>query len=525
MFGFGAIIRLSLEPGGYGAAGDRFALRYRVIDTPTERLHALRPEAFVAGPLGFSSPFGAPNMVNTAPLPWGDRLFVTWDVGRPAELDAVSLRFLGEVGHVDSWRGSSLPDDKLTPFLFSTAHPVVDPDRNCLWTVKLVPVGFSPWRLQPWVVRYDGDGIEVRVWPVAGATITGSMHTITQTRDWLILADSGNFKADPGELTNGVRSVLIDDEVPVFLVRKDRIEQTPVGDEVAAEVFTVSPSTGHFYARYDDSDGVRVLFEHMDRTDLGFHLRADDTDAFGRPVDPALVGFYNMAMAPSSVSEVSFDPLTKTATREAFVCEEWSWSHQLSAMDWSTEGISAPTRHHIVFQGFRPSAISQRALTAYGDRVDRSAFPDDETAACLVSLERGSLEVSSVYEFPSLADFPSSPVFVPRECGVPGRSRYAGKDPGGHDGWVVCPVLSDDGFRVEVFDAGSVGAGPVATLGTSARTCLPFMLHSAWAPAAVSAPDAERLRFSQEVRRDVMSALSDADAAAVVRVAAELDEI
>lgn len=526
LFGFGAMVRLSLEPGAHGAPPDRFALRTRVIDTPTRRLHDAAPDAFRTGALGFSSPFGAPNMVNTAPLPWGERLFATWDVGRPAELDAVTLDFLGEVGHVDSWQGSSFPSDELTPFLFSTAHPVVDPDRACVWTVKLVPVSFSPWQLQPWIVRYDGDGAEVRAWPVAGAAISGSMHTITQTRDWLILADSGNFKADPGEMSTGVRTVLIDDEIPVFLVRKDLVEATPVGDEVAMHPFPLSPSTGHFYARYEDRDGIRVLFEHMDRTDLGIHLRADDIDALGRPMDPALAGFYNMAMSPSSVSEVTFDPVAGTATCDVIVREDWGWCHQLSAMDWSTEGISDPTLHHIVFQGFRPGAVSQRALAAYGDRIDRSLFPGDETPAHLVSLVRGSLDVSSMYEFPSLGDLPSSPAFAPRGTGAgAGRSRYAGVEPGGHDGWVVCPVLSDDGFRVEVFDAASVGSGPVATLGTSDGTCLPFLLHSAWAPVAVRAPELERLRFSDEVRPEALAGLTDDQADAVRRVAADLDEV
>ena len=38
------------------------------------------------------------------------------------------------------------------------------------------------------------DGSEVETWPVEGATFMGTMHTISQTRDWLILIDSGNFR-------------------------------------------------------------------------------------------------------------------------------------------------------------------------------------------------------------------------------------------------------------------------------------------------------------------------------------------
>ena len=83
LFGFGTICRLSLRPGTRGAAADRWAWRTNVIDSPSERLHRKAPELFHAGPTGYNSPFGFPNQSNTAPLPWGDRLLTTWDVGRP----------------------------------------------------------------------------------------------------------------------------------------------------------------------------------------------------------------------------------------------------------------------------------------------------------------------------------------------------------------------------------------------------------------------------------------------------------
>ena len=98
LFGFGVMIRLSLRPGTHGAEPGTFAWRARTIDSPTRRLYDTDRGLFGAGPLGFESPFGHPNMVNTAPLPWGDRLFATWDVGRPTEVDPVTLRFLGEIG-------------------------------------------------------------------------------------------------------------------------------------------------------------------------------------------------------------------------------------------------------------------------------------------------------------------------------------------------------------------------------------------------------------------------------------------
>ena len=137
LFGFGAMLRISMRQGTHGAPPDRVALRVRTLDTPVRRIHERAKERFVGGLLGLESPFGHANMANTAPLVWGGRLFATWDVGRPVEVDPVSLGFLGEVGSAASWGGDSFRARRVLPQVFSTAHPVVDPERGCLWTVKL----------------------------------------------------------------------------------------------------------------------------------------------------------------------------------------------------------------------------------------------------------------------------------------------------------------------------------------------------------------------------------------------------
>ena len=111
--------RISLEPGTFGAAPDRFAVRQRRIDSPSARLRRKRPDLFRSTMLGVHSPFGLSNAANTAPLPWGDRLFMTWDVGRPVEIDPVSLRFLGEVGRRIEWPATELSRARL-PMIAST---------------------------------------------------------------------------------------------------------------------------------------------------------------------------------------------------------------------------------------------------------------------------------------------------------------------------------------------------------------------------------------------------------------------
>ncbi|NLA34683.1 MAG: carotenoid oxygenase, partial [Actinobacteria bacterium] len=177
--------------------------------------------------------------------------------------------------------------------------------------------------------------------------------------------------------------------------------------------------------------------------------------------------------------------------------------------------------HHTVHQGWRPEAITQEMLALYGDRVERSLWPSEETAPLVVSSSREDLSISAVWEL-GLDDFPTSPIFVPRDPGAnPGFSRYAGSDPGGHDGWVVVPIMNDAGFRVEVFDAAAVDRGPLAVLSSPGFT-VPFVLHSAWMPRAVPAADLARVRFADELGR--IGELDDDLQAVVHRVAADLED-
>lgn len=512
-FGEGVLHRLSLRPGTHGAPPDRFAWRRAVVDTPSARLRARRPDVFRATPVGVTSPFGAVNAGNTAPLPWGDRLFTTWDVGRPIEVDPSTLGFLGEVGHRDDWRAFEIEPQPVLPMVMSTAHPVIDPDRSVMWTVNTF------WG-QLEIVRWDGRG-RIERWPIDGALIPQSVHSITQTRDWLIVGDCA-FKVEPQVVTGGARTEPANHDAPLHLIRKEQLEATPPGRPVPCTTLRIAPEINHYYGVLDDSDGIRILFEHTENADLAMVQKDGDLDALGRPCDPALRGLYGFPMSPDRTSVVVIDPdrgriLHRAEQRDP----ERLWTRQLSAMDWSREGMSAPTRHHTVHQGWRPEAITQEMLALYRDRVDRSVWPTEETPPLIVSSERDDLVVTAMWEL-ELDDFPTSPIFVPRDPGAdPSASAHAGTDPGGHDGWIVVPILNDAGFRVEVFDADGVDRGPVAVLDADGVT-MPFVLHSAWMPRAVPAEDLPRVRFGDELGR--VDELPDDLARTAREVAADLDD-
>ena len=134
------------------------------------------------------------------------------------------------------------------------------------------------------------------------------------------------------------------------------------------------------------------------------------------------------------------------------------------------------------------------------------------------------MELKGRWEYADTSDLITSPTFAPRDNGAdPSASNYAGGQPGGHDGYVVQPVLSDDGFRVDLFDAAKVSAGPVATLMGTNRECVPLLLHSAWMPTADELADADRLRFGDELTEDRLASLDDEQRRVVATIAEELD--
>ena len=526
IFNWGSICRLALEPGTRGAGPDRFAWQVTSIESPGKRLWNRHPEAFTPSPIGYMSPFGSANAANTAPLPWGDRLYATWDAGRPVELHPETMEFVAEVGHRDTWGGNSMDMPGVMPFFLSSAHPVADPERHCLWTTKLMFTFEPKLGMQPCLVRWDrDDGTKVSYYPLDGISFDGATHTVSQTRDWVILCDSGNFKADPAEMAGEPRQVTIDEQVPVWLIRKDALEGLPSGTPVTPACFTMSPPNGHFYARYDDSDGVSVVWEGMDLMDLALYMKPDDLDVNGNPVDPAIAGLYNMAMSSETIVEVQFDPESGKTIEHGAYRSDWTWNLQLSGMDWSIEGMSNPTLHHVSYQGCRPGSISQRAAELYKDRIDLDQLRE-ETPGVLASFERGSMDLKARWEYSDLGDHITSPTFAPRGNGATGgQSSYAGGEPGGHDGYVVQPVCSDSGFRVELFDAADVSAGPVAVLKGVNDECVPLILHSAWMPAYHELVDADRLRFSDELSDEVMATVPAELHGAIREVAEECDEL
>ncbi len=85
---------------------------------------------------------------NTAFLPLGqkqntaDSLLVTWDMGRPLEIDPVSLKTIGPVGSNQHWREVAKFMFTFQPlvlkFIMSSAHPIYIPESGDVFAVNVV---------------------------------------------------------------------------------------------------------------------------------------------------------------------------------------------------------------------------------------------------------------------------------------------------------------------------------------------------------------------------------------------------
>lgn len=209
---------------------------------------------------------GVRNYLNTALLPMkfsdgSERLLVTWDAGRPYEIDPRTLGIVGPIGWNRQWY-SMIPNPLKWSFppILSAAHPVFDTHSdemftvncsksilNLLWLSRLLPADIDEWldRIQISCIRKllkqfiscslgrvlellekyldtsilgKGDRVYLNRWTGSGTTIEQwevlqpngrplkirqSMHQMGLTKDYIVLSDSA-FK------------LLLEDLIPVL---------------------------------------------------------------------------------------------------------------------------------------------------------------------------------------------------------------------------------------------------------------------------------------------------------------------
>ena len=366
--------------------------------------------------------------------------------------------------------------------------PPSTPSRDCLWSDALAPAHRRGAR-HPLGRRRP---TTVRRWPLAGVTLPQSMHTVAQTRDWLVLVDCAfrrrsrrgarRWRAHGHHVRRRAR----------LAVRKDDLEAAPDGTPVAPGHAPPRPRAepllrrvGRPRRRAPACSSTRPTptwpWRCGSTTSTPWAARSTRACAALHPPDGARAGRRGGAR-----------PRDRRVIDRARLHAGPSdcWATQLSAMDWSLDALAAPTVHHMLFTGYRPGGghpAGTRASTPTGStrpacrpRTCPPAWSPSSGPACAARAD---------WSF-GLDDYPTSPVLRP-----PARRRAPAATTAGC--W--CRCCNDDGFRVDVFDAGDVGAGPVAVLAARAGPPCRSSSTRRGRRRPRPAPDGERLRFADDL--------------------------
>jgi len=516
-----------------------------------------------AGIARLSPLIGARDFLNTAFVPIvqpgrAPRLLVTYDAGRPYELDPQTLGVIGPMGAAAEW-AAEVFDQAPFPMILSAGHPFWDPRTGELFTINygrsLSSMGPHPEQLgsaMPLVggapksfthlVRWDGAG-PLQHWQLIGpdgkeVQITQSVHQVAVTRNWIVLFDTAfrvgfeQWFNDPFPSSHGLeellRSYLARPQVPwtsLYLVPRaalkngstDPHEPTPV----SVTATTVPVESAHLLADYDDAgDRVTLHLAHCAASDLAEWVRPYDRSFYdGSAPRPEVEGMVAIgAMDVNRLGRYVVDARTGAILDSKLVVDDrLTWAVALYAGRELPALTAAPDRLEQLFwttAGFFPELLTRFVHQLYASYPHR-VTPLEEIArlaaeggrpSCLLRVDASAMKIADAHEAPAGVMF-GSPQFVPRRDGG-----------GALDGWLLTTVYTPAQLELWIYDAARLSAGPVCRL--DARPLgIGFSLHTAWLPSVAPRTASYRIDLATDTRgrasSDNARALLDAVAARI----------
>jgi carotenoid cleavage dioxygenase-like enzyme len=477
--GDGMVLRVDLDPG---------APRVKTAIMRTPCWHADQallkepghPWSFVnLGIVRLSSTLGIRNQLNTAFQPMGDRLLVTYDGGRPYELDVHTLELITPVGSMEEWR-DSIPFVQ-GPFRahMSTAHPCWDEHTGELWTVNF-GAQFGDVEAFTDVIRWDGQGA-LRRWTLVDAqdkpvAITQSVHQMTLTQDYLVIVDCA-FLVENEQFFDPNIARPQEPDAAVYIVERAALKADAT--RVTARRLVIPREIVHLTADYENPDGkITLHVVHACATDASEWLRAGDTHPDGSPVDPALVGYLAAGTDSSPIGRHVIDGKSGKLVSSRHFSRRDYWS----PIFFTHQGNMAPGRfEHLFFNasGFQDELLTTRMLDLYRDYPHRTvpiAEVGGTRPGVLFHFDPQRSGVLDSYTMPPGRAL-GSPQFIPRA----GARDSA-------DGYILCTVVSDDtrpgltsGHEFWLFDARDLSKGPLARL-SHPELRFGFTLHTTYLP-------------------------------------------
>jgi carotenoid cleavage dioxygenase-like enzyme len=477
--GDGRVIRLDLSMDGIDA-------HMRLVRTPcyyADLASNGRSHGFdTMGMARFSFTLGVRNMANTAFVVLDDeRVLITYDGGRPHELDPQSMELATAVGRRDEWTGAMpswmgwiLPQ----PFkmVMSTAHPAVD--GNTLFTVEYNTeiIGNGTWTR---ICRWHGTG-PMQSWRLVDiygtdVSIEQSVHQMVVTEDFIVLVDTA-FVTEIEDMFGFDSTIAQSPDTVMWLIRRDDLRDGL--DQITAKKVQVPLEVTHAYCDHANPDGIITLHvAHTPAADASEFIEPGDQTISAGMVRNDLIGLVSAATDVGGLGRIQIDGVSGSLLDHTVVRDPLMWggpalcthpplddSGKMHTMYWASLGLAQELR-------------LQRIEDLYADHPYRhvpvNEIPNENVPPSLIRVD------------------PSGPTIIDSWSFPPGRLCLSPQwVPGGTEGYLVCSMVSDDtetpgssGCEIWIFDASNLAQGPLTRLGNPDYN-VPFTLHTAWTPQA-----------------------------------------
>ncbi len=480
-------------------------LKSRVLRDPSQRVdEATRNDPvlrFRNRAIARISPvLGVRNELNTAWLhmPADDRLFATYDAGRPWEVDPTTLEVVTPVGRLEEWEAAFAVDlPWLFPPVLTGAHPAHD-DRTGETFFANYSLGAVVTGAHVRLLRWDGEGplAAFRVLDERGRDLNvQSLHQFAITERWVVLVDTA-FRLELGRFLSPNHWPLIRQRPYTSIYLVDREQLTGPGGQVRAKRVVIPRETVHFVADHACPDGqVTLHIGHPCASDASETLRTSDRRwDDGTRVRPELEGYPPSPTDIGMFGRYTIDAESAQVVSAALYHDEHTWGPALL----TTTSNRVQDRHQHLWWltgGLLRESLIARLVDAYENyphrNVSTDAYPE-HVAPELVRLDAPRAKVVDRFTFPD-GMLPGSPQFVP-----------AAAADGELDGFIICTVVgagarrNSSGDEFWIFRAGQLSNGPVCKLGHP-ELDFAVTLHTAWMAELKPRSSSYRVPVSQEV--------------------------
>ncbi|MEG4841743.1 carotenoid oxygenase family protein [Microcoleus sp. B9-D4] len=491
------------------------------------------------GILRFSLLLGARNELNTAFLPVKflkdeqERLLVTYDAGRPYEIDTDTLHLVTPVGSNKEWRPEA-PLPYLFPPIFSTAHPTFDTYTGDMFAVNYgrslenfletipsiekIDERFPGVRLFwekfkgledfVYLIRWDGVN-QLERWTLVNpdgspVSIKQTIHQIGVTENYVILMDTAfstgleqlltNPFPENKELERILRELLESPPSPdsiIYIVSRSDLQkgkgQRPALNEpevkVVARKVVIPLEAAHFLVDYENpNEKITLHVAHICAWDVAEWLRQYDISPYQphNPVPKNLPGMELNEMDISRLGRYVIDLNNQDQTIEPKVIwdTEYTWGLGLYAyLDRLPSGKTPRKLDNIYWISFGlwKDLTTEFLCHLYRDYKYQKVPQSDVLALAEKGVPACLLRLDT--QSMEIADryqfdpgyIVSSPQFMPRR-GNQGSST---------DGYIVCTVFTPQRNEIWIFEADNLSGGPKCKLSHKSLD-FTFTLHTAW---------------------------------------------